>query len=166
MKQTDNYKLNQWDLSDRILMDDFNADNAKLEDALSMKLGLVEIMDKTVTVTNATSCSISFDGIQPKDCFAIFIEILDYPTTALFDLYAGKGTTALCSGTAFRKCMAFMAFPLRSPNMSIVLHPLARATDISPFTYDPYSAVTALTFKASGKDSRTGTFHMRVSAIL
>ena len=30
MKQTDHYGLNQWDLSDRIRMEDFNADNAKL----------------------------------------------------------------------------------------------------------------------------------------
>ncbi len=30
MKQTEHYGLNQWDLSDRIRMEDFNADNAKL----------------------------------------------------------------------------------------------------------------------------------------
>ena len=35
MKKTTNYQLNQWEKSDRILMDDFNSDNAKLEAALS-----------------------------------------------------------------------------------------------------------------------------------
>jgi len=34
MKQTDQYGLNQWDLSDRIRMEDFNADNAKIDAAL------------------------------------------------------------------------------------------------------------------------------------
>jgi len=35
MNQTKNYKLNQWAMTDRIQMKDFNADNAKLESALS-----------------------------------------------------------------------------------------------------------------------------------
>lgn len=34
MNQTPRYKLNQWDPADRILREDFNADNAKLETAL------------------------------------------------------------------------------------------------------------------------------------
>lgn len=34
MKQTTNYKLSQWEKSDRIQMEDFNGDNAKLEAAL------------------------------------------------------------------------------------------------------------------------------------
>ena len=35
MTKTTNYQLNQWAKSDRIMMDDFNADNAKIEAALS-----------------------------------------------------------------------------------------------------------------------------------
>ncbi len=35
MLQTDQYGLNQWELSDRIRMEDFNADNAKIEAALA-----------------------------------------------------------------------------------------------------------------------------------
>lgn len=34
MNQTPNYQLNQWDKTDRIQMEDFNADNAKIEAAL------------------------------------------------------------------------------------------------------------------------------------
>lgn len=34
MNQTPNYQLNQWDKGDRILMEDFNADNAKTDTAL------------------------------------------------------------------------------------------------------------------------------------
>lgn len=34
MNKTPNYQLNQWDKSDRIQMEDFNADNAKIEAAL------------------------------------------------------------------------------------------------------------------------------------
>lgn len=34
MKQTQNYQLNQWELTDRIRMEDFNGDNAKIDAAL------------------------------------------------------------------------------------------------------------------------------------
>jgi hypothetical protein len=34
MNKTPNYQLNQWNKSDRIQMEDFNADNAKIEAAL------------------------------------------------------------------------------------------------------------------------------------
>lgn len=33
-KQTANYKLSQWSKDDRVLMDDFNADNAKIDAAI------------------------------------------------------------------------------------------------------------------------------------
>lgn len=35
MEQTTNYQLSQWDEKDRILREDFNADNAKTEQALA-----------------------------------------------------------------------------------------------------------------------------------
>ena len=39
MTKTTNYQLNQWEKSDRILMDDFNADNEKIDAALALKPG-------------------------------------------------------------------------------------------------------------------------------
>lgn len=44
MRKTDQYQLNQWELSDRVRMEDFNADNAKLEAALAGKLGRMELI--------------------------------------------------------------------------------------------------------------------------
>jgi hypothetical protein len=35
MKKTTNYQLNQWDETDRILREDFNADNAKIDAAIA-----------------------------------------------------------------------------------------------------------------------------------
>ena len=34
MAETGNYQLKQWESTDRILMEDFNADNAKVDQAL------------------------------------------------------------------------------------------------------------------------------------
>ena len=37
MTKTTNYQLNQWEKTDRILMDDFNADNQKIDTALAAR---------------------------------------------------------------------------------------------------------------------------------
>ena len=42
MKQTGAYQLNQWELTDRIRMEDFNSDNAKVDAALSALSGRVD----------------------------------------------------------------------------------------------------------------------------
>ena len=52
MNQTTNYGLNQWVSADRIQMEDFNADNAKLESALtSLNEASRYVYLKTVTTT-------------------------------------------------------------------------------------------------------------------
>lgn len=51
-QQTPNYNLNQWEKTDRIMMDDFNADNEKLDAALLSKLGKAQII-KTIPVNSA-----------------------------------------------------------------------------------------------------------------
>ena len=40
---TTNYQLNQWAKPDRVMMDDFNADNAKIDAALAARLSLIHI---------------------------------------------------------------------------------------------------------------------------
>ena len=164
MNHTPLFDLSQWEKSDRIQMEDFNSDNLKIENALGRRLELAVMMDKTVRVSDVTSYSIPFDGIKPYDCFAIFIEIIDFPTTTTLTLHSGKSSTVLCSN--FYAQMAFMGFPLRNPDSSIVLLPISRATSISPFTYDRYFSMNALTFKASSSGKIAGTFHVRVTAIL
>lgn len=57
MNQTEQYQLNQWDKSDRIMMEDFNADNLKTEQALAdhaallAKCGNCRIATSTYTGT-------------------------------------------------------------------------------------------------------------------
>ncbi len=59
MQQTEHYGLNQWELTDRVLMSDFNADNLKLDAALGGKLGAVEILKEStsmgITIGNTSS---------------------------------------------------------------------------------------------------------------
>ena len=64
MTKTTNYQLNQWEKTDRILMDDFNADNAKLDAALYSKLGPIEDI---LTYTQSEDSVPSMDIPLPED---------------------------------------------------------------------------------------------------
>ena len=48
--QTPNYALNQWSRDDRVLMEDFNADNAKIDTALAKKAEQSALTALTQTV--------------------------------------------------------------------------------------------------------------------
>ena len=48
MKQTQNYQLNQWEKTDRIQMEDFNGDNAKIEAALAAVDERLAILDRVM----------------------------------------------------------------------------------------------------------------------
>lgn len=66
MNYTSNYQLSQWDKSDRILMEDFNADNAKVDTALAELSGrscLIPIKEVVVT-TPTVIFPLSLEGID------------------------------------------------------------------------------------------------------
>ena len=52
--QTTNYQLNQWEPTDQVLRTDFNADNAKIEQAILSRLGPVEIIQQ-IPLTSSSS---------------------------------------------------------------------------------------------------------------
>lgn len=56
MKQTSNYQLNQWEKTDRILMEDFNGDNAKVDAAL--KALDTNVNAAAVALTKCGNCQI------------------------------------------------------------------------------------------------------------
>lgn len=53
MDKTGNYQLSLWDKDDRILMEDFNANNAQIETALDGKLGRSQLI-QTISQTSST----------------------------------------------------------------------------------------------------------------
>ena len=76
MKQTANYQLNQWEKTDRIQMEDFNADNAKIDAALKAEADAraaaatancyVKLMDITLE-TECQKWDIDISGIDLRD---------------------------------------------------------------------------------------------------
>ena len=47
MTKTTNYQLNQWAKSDRVMMDDFNADNTKIDAALKANADAIAALPRT-----------------------------------------------------------------------------------------------------------------------
>ena len=63
MKKTQHYGLCQWDAEDRILREDFNSDNAKLDETLAGLSPVVKLLDVT-TEADAKEVDLDLTGIQ------------------------------------------------------------------------------------------------------
>ena len=61
MTKTTNYQLNQWAKSDRVLMEDFNADNAKIDAALSEVKSAIPLRKLASLTLTETSDSATID---------------------------------------------------------------------------------------------------------
>ena len=61
---TTNYQLNQWEPTDQVLRTDFNADNAKLDAALGVKLGAAELIGETTLGGFAFSVTLDLTGVD------------------------------------------------------------------------------------------------------
>ncbi len=55
MNKTSNYQLNQWELHDRVMMQDFNADNAKIDAALKAEVDARAAADAAETSARKTT---------------------------------------------------------------------------------------------------------------
>ena len=72
MTKTTNYQLNQWAKSDRIMMDDFNADNQKIDAALkAVADGGAKLAVGTYTGTG-NSTGKNFESVSGPDGIATF----------------------------------------------------------------------------------------------
>lgn len=77
MLQTTNYQLNQWEKSDRILMDDFNRDNEKLDSALQAirdACPVVKLLDVT-TEQDAAQVDLDLSGLDLTPYSNLQVEI-------------------------------------------------------------------------------------------
>ena len=84
MTKTTNYQLNQWEKTDRILMEDFNADNTKIEASLDSKVPMTVLHD--ITLTEDTN-QLSFNTAEENWSQYSVILITYTPATA------GSGST-------------------------------------------------------------------------
>lgn len=73
-QQTPNYNLNQWIKTDRILMDDFNADNQKIDAAIAGRLGPIEEIKSMTLSETAYSFSLDISDIDWSKWSIVFVE--------------------------------------------------------------------------------------------
>ena len=131
-QQTPNYNLNQWEKTDRILMDDFNSDNEKIDTALFSKLGRAELITTITTDgTGRTTATIPLAGIDWDKWQAVFFVntlYTDTTKTLRFSAYSDNhGVESKCSDasdpnrlaitTAGPSILAF--FPLNDGSRSV-----------------------------------------------
>lgn len=64
MKQTQTYQLSQWEPADRILMEDFNADNTKIEAAILSRLGPIEVIQTQTPAAAVQSMTLDLTGFD------------------------------------------------------------------------------------------------------
>ena len=84
MQQTTNYQLNQWEKPDRILMDDFNRDNEKIDAALAA-MPLRKLMDIT-TEQDVTQVDLDLSGLDLTE-FQELTLYIHYPNTVTASYY-------------------------------------------------------------------------------
>lgn len=81
MQQTNNYGLNQWEMTDRIKMEDFNGDNEKVDTALAEVKATADRADsrgmklirEVILTENAKNISLDMTGINWGDYAAICV---------------------------------------------------------------------------------------------
>ena len=66
LTKTSNYDLNQWDAGDRVLREDFNADNQKLDAALAAVNGRIDSVNPLVKL-RTVSCSGTQQDVDVSD---------------------------------------------------------------------------------------------------
>lgn len=77
MKKTDTYQLNQWELSDRIRMEDFNADNLRLESILGKKLGRFQKLGEHASGEGKNTAGVPtfFLDWSPWECIVAYYDL-------------------------------------------------------------------------------------------
>lgn len=90
MNTTEHYQLNQWEGSDRIMREDFNADNRKTEEALTeladtvaQKIGQAEVdatlqwvkIGEQVLSGNAKGVSVTVENVEQYCCLLMLLDV-------------------------------------------------------------------------------------------
>ena len=137
--KTPHLGLNQWVLTDPFLMDDFNADNAKLDTALNA-VPCVKLLDIT-TQTDATQVDLDLSGLD----LSRFVSLRVYTNMMLRD-----EITATTSSRAFAKINDLGGY-------------CGAGTSTSGMSFSSYIAYWTLS--GGGSDGHCGTGSMEITGL-
>ena len=172
MEQTAHYQLSQWDAEDRILREDFNANNAKLEQALAAEtearqVAIAELAQKagthlihSVTLSSATSTlDVSLADVNWSQWNTVRITMIPVqPSNGTYNVRANNGSLDL--GFADNRIGSFllMLYPSFDSQLRIMGHywpPYSGNQIISNSA--AIQTLTQLRFSASNGDFQAGT---------
>lgn len=127
MKQTEQYGLNQWELSDPIRMEDFNADNARLEEILEGKIGRFQKIREFTTAAKGDKSLGMLFGVNDWSAWECVLATLDLQTTAFqegdYFIIQVLDTSFKIDDTDFRSLkggsFCILLFPHHNKNLTI-----------------------------------------------
>ena len=105
MNQTANYQLCQWDPTDRILMEDFNSDNSKVDAALKAQADTLESLSQKAggrllgtlkASASGTTCEFRLDGVDWSAWREVHLVADPYTDTRAAALEAAAGGFGNC----------------------------------------------------------------------
>ena len=88
---TTNYQLSQWEHTDRVLMDDFNADNTKIDGALGSHEGRVAALEQQVPLLG--NCRVKIYQYTGDGRYAQEKTVIPFDEKPLFIIVAGDDGT-------------------------------------------------------------------------
>ena len=145
MKKTTNYQLNQWAKSDRILMADFNADNAKIDAAIASRLGPAELIYENVYGKGGGEFSIDLTEMDWNKWSAVAMTL--QPLSGYSDALVSFMVESQTPGAAFSALGSaplqptlMVLFPLRDASRAV--HAVAFSGGKFIVTTGPYSSIT------------------------
>ena len=130
MRETSNYKLSQWEKTDRIEMEDFNADNSKVDAALAglaeqlaskasqADLPWVKIGEATLKATTQ-QVRVTIPNVEQYSCFFLIFDVSGSSETGLLWQGMSNYTTIVNRGKdIMTRCCGFcLAMPLPKGGM-------------------------------------------------
>ena len=99
MQKTQNFQLNQWEKTDRIMMEDFNSDNARLEAALNAiweTFPLVKLVSLTLP-TETTHTELDLSSIDLTD-YRLLQLYVRFPSGTIPSYYLALQVNDLSNG--------------------------------------------------------------------
>lgn len=156
MEKTQNYQLSQWSMEDRIQMEDFNADNAIIETALTglerRKLELVKVFDVTETLSEKSFWPIDVSQMHPENCTALFF-FFNMPNSTSYGLALGNGTGTHI-GYIYGSKAGIMAWSVHIPEMPITFIPIGNVQDFTNrtgYTFKDFKTLSLCPPSLNGK---------------
>ena len=119
---TANYNLCQWEATDQVQRTDFNQDNAKIDAALSDKLGKIEVIQTVDAVSNTNLMAIDLTDFDWSAWSILLFQASlsgdSYENTVKMGFNGVSGASLLASLTKRGNMLAIL-FPGRDPNRQV-----------------------------------------------